>query len=144
MNKTQLFRILDANFNRSREGLRVCEEIARFVMGEGVLSREFKRLRHAIGRVLTEGPSLSLRELLSARDAEGDVGKGFSVLERKRAGFPDLFLANVQRAKESLRVLEETSKCVEPRASEKLKRIRFRVYALEKKTLPKLEALCDH
>ena len=43
-----LLRILDANSNRSREGLRVCEEVARFVLNSHPLTKDLKRLRHAI------------------------------------------------------------------------------------------------
>ena len=40
------YRILDANFNRAREALRVVEEYCRFVLNSGALSERAKRLRH--------------------------------------------------------------------------------------------------
>ena len=39
-------RILDANFNRAREALRVVEDYARFHLNDDSLSGELKQLRH--------------------------------------------------------------------------------------------------
>lgn len=41
-----IFRILDANFNRSREALRVMEEYARFVLDDAALTEAIKQARH--------------------------------------------------------------------------------------------------
>lgn len=139
--RSELLRILDANFNRSREGLRVCEEITRFVLDDDALTKRLKSARHAVSACFRR---LSSLELVAARDSEGDVGREPSALEAGREGFTGLFLANIERAKESLRVLEETAKLVEPSLSKKFKAVRFDVYELEKRTLPKLAALRDH
>src|SRR3989338_7687649 len=112
MTRRGVLRILDANFNRSREGLRVCEEITRFVLRDGALTRALKESRHAVSRCLKRLP-VSAAEFLSARDVRADVGKGPSRLEARRKDFLGLFLANAERAKESLRVLEETSKLID-------------------------------
>ena len=45
---TDLFRILDANLNRTREALRVVEEYARFVLDSSALSETAKAMRHAL------------------------------------------------------------------------------------------------
>ena len=139
----RLHRILDANFNRVREGLRVSEEIVRFAMDAGTLQRGFKTCRHRVADVFRRY-AVGARTLISARRVRSDVGRGPSAWERARKDLADVFLANMQRAKESLRALEEFSKLVDRDASRKLKEIRFRVYALEKRSLPKLEALRDH
>ena len=136
------YRILDANFNRCREGLRVCEEIARFVLEDRSLTAGLKKARHAVSDRLKRLPFKA--ELLAARDVRGDVGKKASRLEAHRKDATALFAANAQRAKESLRVLEETSKLLDARLPASVKKIRFQVYALEKRALPKLEALRDH
>lgn len=141
--KKKLYRILDANFNRAREALRVSEEIVRFGMDSGVLQKAFKRCRHGVSGVFKRF-SVGARELVASRRSGSDVGRGPSRLERSRKDLADVFLANTQRAKESLRALEEFSKLVDEAASKKLKEIRFRVYTLEKRALPKLEALRDH
>ncbi len=143
MRHRDVLRILDANFNRSREGLRVCEEITRFILQDKNLTRALKKNRHAVSACLKKLP-LSPAELLASRDVRGDIGKGSSRLEAGRRDFLDLFLANAERAKESLRVLEETSKLIDGKTSVNLKKIRFHVYAIEKRTLPKLEALRHH
>jgi thiamine-phosphate pyrophosphorylase len=136
-----VLRILDANFNRCREGLRVSEEVARFILGDKALTARLKSVRHEVGACLQ---CLPMSRLVSARDVRGDVGKGPSRLEAGRKDAQGLFLANIQRSKEALRVLEETSKFIDESISKKLKKVRFRVYAIEKRALPKLEALRDH
>ena len=143
MKRSEILRILDANFNRSREGLRVCEEIARFVLRDEALTRELKKARHAVSDCLKKLP-VPLAELVASRNVRADFGKKSSALESRRKDALALFLANAERAKESLRVLEETSKLIELKISVRLKKERFHVYAIEKKSLPKLEALRHH
>lgn len=143
MTPRQALRVLDANFNRSREGLRVCEEVARFVLGDKRLTASLKKARHAVTACLKRMP-VTASELVSARDVRGDVGKRSSSLEGGRRGSLELFAANAERVKESLRVLEETSKFIAEDISPRFKKIRFSVYAIEKRALPRLEALRDH
>ena len=143
MKRREILRILDANFNRSREGLRVCEEIARFVMEDKAITGALKKIRHAVSDCLKKFPGSSF-ELVAARDIRRDVGKGPSRLEKTRADAAGIFLANAQRVKESLRVLEETSKFLDKKSADQLKKIRFRAYAIEKKALKKLAALRHH
>lgn len=140
---TKVLRILDANFNRSREGLRVCEEIFRFFLNEPALRRELKKTRHRITAVLKKMP-VPRADILAARDVSGDEGKKPSSLESKRRDLLDLFSANMERTKESLRVLEEFTKFLDSGASSDFKKLRFEVYDIEKRALPKLEALRDH
>jgi thiamine-phosphate pyrophosphorylase len=143
MRRQDALRILDANFNRSREGLRVCEEVARFVMDDAKLTAALKSARHAVSRGL-EAFGVPPADLVKSRDSRGDVGKGASKLEKRREGAKGLFVANIERAKEALRVLEEASKLVDAKASVKFKKIRFKVYDIEKQALPKLETLRHH
>lgn len=130
--KEKLYRIIDANLNRSREGLRVCEEIARFVLDDRLLTREFKAIRHGISGCIKLYPA-KLRGIVSARDPEGDVGSGRQAIEKKRGGWKDVSAANMERVKESLRVLEEFSKLVDDKISDRFKRLRFKAYNAEKK-----------
>jgi thiamine-phosphate pyrophosphorylase len=139
----RLPRLIDANLNRTTEGLRVCEDIARFMLNERTLSGCFKSLRHGVGE-LSKRLYAKKNILLKSRNVKKDVGKKTAYNENKRAGIPDVFHANIQRAKESLRVLEETTKLVDTKVAEGFKKIRFRVYELEKKSRPKLEALLHH
>jgi thiamine-phosphate pyrophosphorylase len=86
-----LYRIIDANFNRSREALRGMEEYCRFLLDDKALSGQAKQMRHrlceAIGR-------LDAARLLCARDVAGDVGRGLSVEgQLSRATLADCFTA---------------------------------------------------
>lgn len=131
-----LLRIIDANLNRSREGLRVCEEIARFVLEDARLTGEFKKIRHKISRNIKEFPAMS-KTLLECRNSQADVGRNiFSKSGRK--SYKDVFFANIQRVKESLRVLEEFSSIFNQPLSNNFAQLRFQVYELEKKTIARL------
>ncbi len=143
MTRRQTLRILDANFNRSREGLRVCEEVARFVLETRALTQDLKNARHAVSQCLAR-TGVSFSELVDARDSKKDVGKNPETLkESLRGGALDLFAANIERVKEALRVLEEASKTFSPRLPAQFKKIRFSVYEIEKKIVPQLETLRD-
>lgn len=132
--KEKLYRIIDANLNRSREGLRVCEEIARFALDDEGLTKEFKALRHGVSGCIRLYPA-RLRGIVSARDSESDVGRGRQSLERRRSGWKDISAANMERVKESLRVLEEFSKLIDEKISDRFKRLRFKAYNAEKRLI---------
>ncbi len=134
--KKDLLRIIDANLNRSREALRVCEEITRFILADRNLTAGFKFLRHKISRTISELPQMP-KSLVDSRDSRRDVGKGI-LTAGERKNYKDVFFANVQRAKESLRVLEEFCKIFNHSLSNKFARLRFKTYELEKKTSAKL------
>ena len=57
----------------------------------------------------------------------------------KRKGLADIFAANIERVKESLRVLEEIFKLVNIKSSSKFCVLRFKVYAIEKKAIGKIK-----
>jgi len=134
--KKKLLRIIDANLNRSREGLRVCEEIIRFVLEDAKLTAEFKRLRHSISRNVKKFPGIA-KSLVECRQTQTDVGRKI-INKNRRKSYKDLFSANIQRTKESLRVLEEFSCIFNRSLSNSFARLRFRVYELEKKTIARL------
>ena len=127
-----LYRILDANFNRAKEGLRVCEDLCRYVWDQKTFTRAFKDLRHEITGIMA---GLDIQKALEARYIQGDVGRGTSVSEAKRKDIGAVFWANSQRIKESLRVLEEVTKLIDINISSKLKALRYKVYALEQKVI---------
>ena len=127
-----IYRVIDANFNRAKEGLRVCEDVCRFVFNNRSLTRQFKDLRHALTDVLRASWQA---EGLMNRDVVGDQGRPSTVQEMTRNDVADIFFANSQRIKESIRVLEEFTKLVDPKRAEDLKSLRYRVYILEQKGL---------
>lgn len=128
----KLLRVLDANFNRAKEGLRVCEDVCRFFLNEPAATRRYKNIRQGLTATLG---SLRVSELIAARDIEGDVGKASSGSEFRRRTVQDIFYANSQRVKESIRVLEEFAKLINPKVAEKLKRLRYSVYSVERQVV---------
>lgn len=116
-----MHRIIDANLNRAREGLRVLEDLARFDLDDAVGARELRAMRHAVG-AMADG--LSMR-LLAARDSVRDVGRAAPT------DSTDVATANFKRVQEALRSLEE---CGLRGAA----RLRFRAYDLEKNLVPRL------
>lgn len=134
IDKKKLDRILDANFNRAKEGLRVCEDTCRFFCNDKDLTKRYKSVRHQLTDI---AGSLGVFQALGARDIGGDVGKQSTATELKRRTVADIFYANSQRVKESVRVLEEFAKLTDSRTARSLKRIRYRIYALEKEIAPK-------
>jgi thiamine-phosphate pyrophosphorylase len=131
-----LSRIIDANLNRSREGLRVCEEIVRFILEDAKLTTEYKNLRHRIFAIIKRVPELS-KTLLESRETLTDVGRD-ALNKSRRKNYKDVFFANIQRVKESLRVLEEFAKIFNLPLSKSFARLRFQAYQLEKKTIARL------
>ncbi len=139
MNK--ILRLIDANLNRSHEALRVCEDIARFMLNDKGITRSFKALRHRVSALGKRIESKQGLVLLKARNVKKDIGKVTIYSEKRRKNIKDVFRANTARAKESLRVLEEVTKLFDRKGSGRFKRIRFRVYELEKKSRLKLDII---
>jgi thiamine-phosphate pyrophosphorylase len=127
----KLYRVLDANANRAREGLRVVEEYLRLVLDDAEFSARLKELRHAVTASV-----VGMRvedQLLAARMSDGDVGA--TDPEGAESGRDDMLhvvTANLRRTQEALRVLEEYSKLVSEQACAEFKRLRFATYTLEK------------
>ena len=132
INNQKILRIIDANFNRAKEGLRVCEDVCRFVLDDRGTTRQLKTARHRLSAAIS---SLSFGKLIEHRNIDGDVGKSSMAVELKRTNVSDIFYANAQRSKESLRVLEEFAKLFNRGLAEDLKKIRYQIYALEKKVI---------
>lgn len=131
---SELFRVVDANLNRLREGIRVIEDIARYVHNDKELSTALKNLRHQC-RI---DP---IESLLVSRDSVHDVLRATIPSEMERTDVRSLLIANYKRAQESARVLEEIGKLLHPEESERFKQIRYVLYALEKQTLLSMTTL---
>ncbi len=126
------WRIIDANYNRAKEGLRVCEDICRFVWGQKAFTAKLKRIRHEVTEKILQLP---LDYIVTSRDIREDVGKGSTASEFKREGVKEVFYANMQRVKESLRVLEEITKIYKVALAQDFKNIRYQLYEIEKKII---------
>ena len=94
MDKQKVLRIIDANLNRSREGLRVCEDIARFLLNDAKSARKFKTIRQNIFSAIKDS-KIDYLELLKERDSTGDVGKFTTKKESTRSNRQSVFLANI-------------------------------------------------
>lgn len=132
-------RIIDANINRAKEGLRVCEEIVRFVLNSRSLTAEFKKIRHRINAILKNLKTPTA--LMEGRESGRDVGKNIYAEELKRKDYQDIFFANLQRVKESMRVLEEFGKLKNVDTAVEFKKIRYALYELEKKAAKRISSL---
>ncbi|MDY0327819.1 MAG: thiamine-phosphate pyrophosphorylase [Arcobacteraceae bacterium] len=117
-------RILDANLNRLREGIRVVEDVFRYIYNDAQTASRLKNLRH-LSRIDI------YNELLSSRDIKNDVLKKTTQSETNREDLYSILIANFKRAQESARVLEEFGKLLSNETSEKFKYIRYELYDLE-------------
>lgn len=130
MNQTKkILRAIDANFNRSKEGLRVVEDVFRFVLENELLRKKTRHIRHSLNILCR---SQTLKKAIEQRDARNDLGRACDALEMKRRTSRDVLYVNIQRVKESTRVLEELFKLLEPKQVRFIKTIRYELYSLEK------------
>ncbi len=131
-----VYRIIDANINRAMEGLRVIEEIARFHLEDPGFTRTIKDFRARFKAATSRIPK---EKLLAARASLSDVGgKLYTAPESKRSKIEEIFYANIKRSEESMRVLEEFSKLIDPAFGRYFKTIRFDLYEIEKRMGRKL------
>ncbi|MGD9719443.1 MAG: thiamine-phosphate pyrophosphorylase [Sulfurimonadaceae bacterium] len=124
----ELFRVIDANLNRLKEGIRVVEDIIRYRDNNKELASKLKNLRHLAKVEETF-------ELLKYRDSINDVLRPTIKSELNRSDIKSILLANFKRAQESSRVLEELYKLSRADYSETFKKIRYELYTLEKEIL---------
>jgi len=122
-------RILDAALNRAAEGLRVVEDYVRFILDDAHLTTLAKQLRHDLAAAAAQ---VSLADRHAARDAQADVGTAISTpSEGVRGDAWDVCVASFERAKQSLRSLEEFGKFAAPQAAPEFEALRYRLYTLE-------------
>ncbi|TLD88113.1 thiamine-phosphate pyrophosphorylase [Helicobacter sp. MIT 05-5294] len=125
-------RIMDANLNRLREGIRVIEDILRYGLNHQSFALTLKHLRHQCRLE-------SYLDLLELRDSKNDVLKVSTKEEQSRENLQSVLIANFKRTQESARVLEEILKLDSIKESERFKKIRYELYELEKQVLLELK-----
>lgn len=124
-----VYRILDANLDRAREGLRIIEEWCRFGLNNTNLAEECKQMRQDLAL-------LHSWEIRQARNTPADVGTELShPQEESRENIDSLLSANFARVQEAMRVLEEYGKLVAQDMGSICKKLRYRVYTLESQLL---------
>ncbi len=121
---TNTLRLIDANLNRLREGIRVVEDIFRYMYNDKETALKLKSLRH-LARLD------NYIELLETRDVKNDVLRSSIKSEQNRTDLYSILIANFKRAQESARVLEEFTKLTSIKDSENFKYIRYELYNLE-------------
>ena len=124
-----LHRILDANLDRAREGLRIIEEWCRFGLNDASLTEQIKHLRQTLG-------SWHSNEIRQSRDTPGDPGTALShPQEEQRANLQTVVQVNCCRVQEAMRVLEEYGKLHSADMASGAKQMRYQLYTLESKLL---------
>lgn len=131
MDENSIFRIIDANLNRAREGIRVVEDTVRFLYNDKKMYMRLRRLRHSLENVVEK----IYPKLIKYRDTKKDVGRKSP--EEKTKNIKSLMISNFKRAQEALRVLQEYSRLISSDAGVIFKNIRFKLYALEKEIMGK-------
>ncbi len=124
------WRMMDANLNRVAEGLRVVEDMWRFQHTNAEIAAVARSLRHRIRTTFSPYNS----ELLTARNSKTDPGPAISHRQTVdgKSSAPELVWANLKRAEEGLRVLEECAHLLAGRElAQEIESIRFTVYDLE-------------
>jgi thiamine-phosphate pyrophosphorylase len=130
-----IFRILDANLDRAREGLRTIEDWCRFGLNDSATTAQLKHLRQEIARWHTP-------EIRLARDTPGDLGTELTdPQESIRSSLLAVLQANFARTQEALRVLEEYSKLHSPEMAAACKQMRYETYRLDSQLIGPLLAL---
>jgi len=132
----EIYRILDANFNRARESLRVAEDCGRFALNDPAITAMAKNMRSDLKELLDSMPTA---EFITSRDTPGDIGTELtSPSEPVRKDLPDVATAACKRLTEALRTIEEYSKIVAPDKTLQIERIRYNGYTLERRLVGRL------
>lgn len=125
----RIWRLLDAAANRAREGLRVLEDYARFVLDDRRAVQQLKELRHQLSGLLAQLPA---DQLLAHRDTATDVGATVSTpAEFHRSDALAVVTANGKRLEEALRSLEEYGKLFRADWAAEVEQLRYHSYHCE-------------
>ncbi|MEB3235233.1 MAG: thiamine phosphate synthase [Cyanobacteriota bacterium] len=118
-------RLLDANLDRAREGLRVLEDWARFALDRADLVARCKDMRQRLGRLHADRYKL-------ARHTASDPAAGMGHPAQQQRPDPSQVVgANASRVAEALRVLEEFGRNDAPDLAAEAAAIRYQLYDLE-------------
>ena len=117
-------RLLDVNFNRLKEGIRVIEDIFRFIYNDENIVYRLKVIRHKV-------KFNYINEIICSRDIINDMAKESIDSEMQRDNIEAVLHANFYRVCESARVLEECLKIESYKKyaqSDDFKQIRYEIY----------------
>lgn len=120
-----LLRILDANLDRAREGIRTIEEWCRFGLNDEASTAALKHLRQSVA-------GWHSSDIRLARDTPGDLGTALThPQEAIRSSLVEILQVNFARSQEALRVLEEYGKLRSPEMAAAFKQMRYQLYTLD-------------
>ncbi|MCP9808042.1 thiamine phosphate synthase [Cyanobium sp. HWJ4-Hawea] len=118
-------RLLDANLDRAREGLRVLEDWARFGLDRADLVARSKDMRQRLGRLHRD-------EYKFARHSATDPAAGMAhPAQAERQAPSQVVGANAGRVHEALRVLEEFGRSLDGELASEASLLRYALYDLE-------------
>ncbi|MCG8572627.1 MAG: thiamine phosphate synthase, partial [Spirochaetes bacterium] len=126
-----IYRILDANINRSAEGCRVIEDLCRFHFNHYEFTQALRKFRHTLRKSLKDLDN----HFIHCRNIERDLGKTISQSSQadQKHTTKQLVTANFKRIQEGLRTIEENLKMIDQYPlSKKIETLRFECYQLEK------------
>jgi len=135
----RILRTIDADLNRVNEGLRVLEDISRYIVEDPVASKQLKSMRHELSGTAAQAGA----DLIGNRDVPGDIGARHD-LTSEHKDLIAVVRANSKRAEEGLRVLEELAKLPELKSilsAAQFKEFRYQVYSIEKTLVGRLAGL---
>jgi thiamine-phosphate pyrophosphorylase len=125
-----IYRIIDANYNRAREGLRVAEEFCRFALDNQQLSSRCKEIRHKLSASISK---IDSQRLIASRDTENDVGCDVKIAEpMKRQSLEDCVTAGLARTVEAIRAITESVSVFDVKIANEFEKIRYDCYTIEK------------
>jgi thiamine-phosphate pyrophosphorylase len=120
-------RVIDVNLNRLTEALKVIEDICRLELEAPEFVNRVRSLRRDLNAVV-----IPLRKhVIGYRDSRADLGRESGFDKTRRADMGEVLVANLKRAQEACRVLEEVTKPETWGLSPGFKRTRFALYDLE-------------
>ncbi len=167
VNSKKALQIIDANLNRLREGIRVAEEIVRYLPQAKKSYILLQSVRRKVGRLENKIREKLCWQIVEARNTSIDLGanstatvsRNARLSSRKGAGkhaqslidavevkHAELAIlsANFKRAEEAARSLEEYLKLFSMgTASENFRKIRFELYDIEQKAQQAALSLCQ-
>jgi thiamine-phosphate pyrophosphorylase len=141
-------RIIDVNINRLDESLKFTEDIIRFSLQNKELLSDIRKIRNDFLKIKK---ALPLDEIVTFRKSMHDLGRKAQFDLHLKKAPDDIITANITRAKEAARIIEETLKTRNIAISSRLKKLRFKIYDLElhmneslrKKFTPRLYVVID-
>jgi thiamine-phosphate pyrophosphorylase len=129
-------RIFDANWNRAAEGIRVVEDLMRLGLDDQRAAELLKNWRHELTSACEK--VLPTAERVAHRHTLADVGTSLSTPgELSRPNSLAIASANLQRAQQAVRCLEEYAKAM-GQTSPQIEALRYRLYDLQTKVMARV------